>query len=74
MKRLYSKLIQTCFSKADNCGDFSETRGYWDYCLYKDSSNQGYVSKSWKEKLNIIMERVKNSGPSSGKSFDNDSN
>ena len=58
---------------ADNCGHFSVSRGYWDYCLYKESSNLDYVSKDWEEKVNIIMERVMNSDPSSGKGFDLDS-
>ena len=65
--------MKTISLKADNCGHFSVSRGHWDYCLYKESSNLDYVSKDWKEKVEIIMERVMNSDPSSGKSFDYDS-
>ena len=65
--------MQTHLLKADNCGEFSVTTGYWDYCLYKDSSNLDYVSKNWEEKVEIIMERVMNSDPPSGKGFDVDS-
>ena len=66
----YYLFIQNDTRTAHNCGQFSMTRGYWDYCLYQDSSNLDYVSKSWEEKMDIIMERVINSRPPSGKDMD----
>ena len=51
---------------ADNCGHYSLTRGYWDYCLYKKNSQPDYLSKSWEEKTGIIMKQVVDYGPSLG--------
>ena len=58
--------------KANNCGEFSVTRGYWDYCLYKDDVPNDYLASSWEEKVDSLMERVRNSDPPSGKGFDVD--
>ena len=46
------------------------TRGYWDYCLYKDDVPNDYLASSWEEKVDSLMERVRNSDPPSGKGFD----
>jgi len=43
---------------ADKCGEWSLTSGYWDYCLYKDSSKPDYLAMTWQEKTNEIMEQV----------------
>merc|ERR1719414_2192903 len=43
---------------ADKCGEWSLTSGYWDYCLYKDSSKPDYLAMTWEEKTNEIMEQV----------------
>ena len=63
-------LIQIDLSKANNCGEFSVTRGYWDYCLYKDDVQNDYLASSWEEKVESLMERVRNSDSPSGKGFD----
>ena len=36
------------------CGEYSLAWGYWDYCLYKDSSKPDYVGLNWKEKQGTI--------------------
>ena len=46
------------FFVADKCGEYSLTTGYWDYCLYKDSSKPDYLAMGWEEKTNEIMEKV----------------
>ena len=46
------------FFAADKCGEYSPTTGYWDYCLYKDSSKPDYLAMGWEEKTNEVMEKV----------------
>ena len=53
------------FFVADKCGEYSLTTGYWDYCLYKDSSKPDYLAMGWEEKTNEIMGKVM-AEPSSG--------
>jgi len=43
---------------ADHCGEWSLTNGYWDYCLYLDTSKPDYVAKTWEEKTDEIMAQV----------------
>ena len=45
-------------SVADECGEYSLSRGYYDYCLYLDSSKPEYLALSWKEKTDLIMDQV----------------
>ena len=54
IKLLKSKLYFT----AGECGEYSLTEGYWDYCLYLDSAIPEYSELSWEEKTNKIMEQV----------------
>ena len=35
------------------------TWGYWDYCLYKDSSKPDYVDLDWKIKHDMIWAEIK---------------
>ena len=46
------------FFEADKCGEYSLTTGYWDYCLYKDSSKPDYLAMGWEEKTNEVMKKV----------------
>jgi len=41
----------------DKCGE-SGVSGYWDYCLYLDTSKPDYVAKTWEEKTDEIMAQV----------------
>ena len=43
---------------AGECGQYSLTLGYWDFCLYLDSAIPEYSELSWKEKTNKIMADV----------------
>ena len=45
-------------NKADKCGEWSLTSGYWDYCIYQDSAKPEYLSKTWEEKTDEIMTKV----------------
>ena len=45
---------------ADECGEYSTTRGYWDYCLYKDISKPDYLGLNWEEKTNMIINKLRN--------------
>ena len=45
-------------SIADECGEYSLTRGYYDYCLYLDSSKPDWLAQSWNQKMGAIMEEV----------------
>ena len=45
-------------SIADECGEYSLTRGYYDYCLYLDSSKPDWLAQSWKQKTGVIMNEV----------------
>ena len=40
------------------CGQYSLTLGYWDFCLYLDSAIPEYSELSWNEKTNKIMNDV----------------
>ena len=40
------------------CGQYSLTLGYWDFCLYLDSAIPEYSELSWEEKTNKIMKDV----------------
>ena len=42
-----------------NCGEYSLAWGYWDYCLYKDSSKPDYVDLDWKIKHDMIWAEIK---------------
>ena len=59
------------FFEADKCGEYSLTTGYWDYCLYKDSSKPDYLAMGWEEKTNEVMEKVM-AEPSPGNFLDFD--
>ena len=41
------------------CGEYSVIYGYWDYCLYLDSSRPDYVALDWKGKQDFIWNLVK---------------
>merc|ERR1719464_1993617 len=41
------------------CGEYSLAWGYWDYCLYKDSSRPDYNDLDWKIKHDMIMAEIK---------------
>ena len=43
---------------AGECGHYSLTHGYWDFCLYLDSAIPEYSELSWEEKTNKIMNDV----------------
>ena len=38
-----------CYT-ADECGEYNIVHGYWDKCLYLDSSKPDYVAQTWQEK------------------------
>ena len=42
-----------------SCGHYTPTWGYWDYCLYKDSSKPEYVALNWKTKHDQIWSEIK---------------
>ena len=48
-----------------DCGNYDFIFGYWDHCLYKDSSKPDYVALDWKTKHDQIWAEVK-SDPSFG--------
>ena len=41
------------------CGEYTPFIGYWDHCLYKDSSRPDYVALDWKTKHDEIWSQVK---------------
>ena len=41
------------------CGEYSLAWGYWDYCLYKDSSRPDYNDLDWRIKHDMIMAEIK---------------
>ena len=43
----------------EHCGEWSVVYGYWDKCLYLDSSKPDYVSLDWKTKHDKIWQDVK---------------
>ena len=43
----------------DSCGEYSFSWGYWDYCLYKDSSKPDYLSLDWKTKHDQMWSEIK---------------
>ena len=51
------KIITVLFT-ADECGQYSLTRGYYDYCLYLDSARPDFLGMTWEEKTSTIMEQV----------------
>merc|ERR1711997_1106587 len=42
-----------------DCGNYDLIFGYWDHCLYKDSSKPDYVSLDWKTKHDMIWNKVR---------------
>ena len=42
-----------------DCGNYDLIFGYWDHCLYKDSSKPDYVALDWKTKHDQIWAEVK---------------
>ena len=53
------KLFKPKLSFTDGeCGQYSLTLGYWDFCLYLDRAIPEYSELSWKEKTNKIMKDV----------------
>ena len=44
---------------ADDCGDWSLIHGYWDYCLYLDSSKPDYLALDWNAKHDQIWTDIK---------------
>ena len=42
-----------------DCGNYDLIFGYWDHCLYKDSSRPDYVALDWKTKHDQIWAEVK---------------
>ena len=54
---------------AGSCGQFSETRGYWDYCLFKEKARPKYASLNWEEKTDLLWDKVLTSEPSVGQRF-----
>ena len=51
-----------------SCGEYDLIRGYWDYCLYKDSSKPDYVALDWKTKHDLLWAEIK-SDPSIGEYY-----
>lgn len=47
-----------CYT-ADSCGEYTLALGYWDYCLYLDSSKPDYVAMDWKDKQAYLWGEVK---------------
>ena len=47
-----------CYT-ADSCGEYTLGFGYWDFCLYKDSSKPNYVAMDWKEKQAHLWSLIK---------------
>ena len=45
------------------------TRGYWDYCLFKEKSKPDYASLNWEEKTDFLWDKVLSSEPSVGPRF-----
>ena len=41
-----------------DCGNYDLIFGYWDHCLYKDSSKPDYVALDWKTKHDQIWAEV----------------
>ena len=42
----------------DQCGEHSLIYGYWDKCLYLDSSKPDYVAQTWQEKQEQMWAKV----------------
>ena len=42
-----------------SCGDYSYVWGYYDWCLYKDSSKPDYVAQDWKTKHDQLWCEIK---------------
>ena len=47
-----------CYT-ADECGLHGFIRGWWDYCLYKDSAKPDYTAMTWQEKQDFLWSKVK---------------
>ena len=50
-------LYDWCTTK-DNCGEHSAVHGYWDKCLYLDSSKPDYLASTWQEKQFQLWEQI----------------
>ena len=60
MLLLFTTLFDSIDLKVDGeCGEYSLAWGYWDYCLYKDSSKPDYVNQPWNVKHDMIWQEVK---------------
>ena len=42
-----------CYTN-DGCGQHSFAYGWWDYCLYLDSSKPDYLALSWRVKQDLL--------------------
>jgi len=46
-----------CYTE-DNCGEYNIITGWWDKCLYLDSSKLDYVAQGWEEKHSQMWANV----------------
>ena len=42
-----------------SCGEYSLSWGYYDWCLYKDSSKPDYVAQDWQTKHDQLWSEIK---------------
>ena len=42
-----------------SCGEYTLLIGYWDWCLYKDSSKPDYVAQDWETKYDQLWSEIK---------------
>ena len=47
-----------CYVEGE-CGEYTPIIGYWDYCLYLDSSRPDYIALSWDVKQDLIWAKIK---------------
>jgi hypothetical protein len=46
-----------CYTN-DNCGEYNPLNGWWDKCLYLDSSKPDYIALGWEEKQAQMWENI----------------
>jgi len=46
-----------CYTE-DKCGEWNIVTGYWDKCLYLDSSKPDYIAQTWAEKQEQMWAKI----------------
>ena len=49
-----------------SCGEYSLAWGYYDWCLYKDSSKPDYVAQDWQTKHDQLWSEIKSDASNGG--------